>query len=279
MAAGMRFGEFATKRLAFSLAAAVAMILATSQSTFASIERGDIIYLDRPATGFGGAEGGGLFEIYRQNLSGDWEVVGRTACLEVNESIRLGINHQYVVGDVSSSAVAGGTNYGSDPIDVQTDWLWDNYISGTLGNFVAGFEQNDLWHNALQRAIWVLEGERWGFGSSSYADEAEALFDAAHDNATTASGDVFALNLFDDSILNNSRAMRALEEFDGDNYDWKIWKKIKKYRAQDQLWHVNDPPFSQDSVPEPASVLIWSGLGVAAIGFQRYRRRLKKQAA
>ena len=80
------------------------------------------------------------------------------------------------------------------------------------------------------------------------------------------SGSVWALNLF----------KMGTDVTDFDPYDESTWVGLESSHVQDQLWYFDDPNFATGSVPEPATVAIWSALGVAGVGFCRFRRRQKK---
>lgn len=78
-----------------------------------------------------------------------------TFCLEYNETIRMGTEYNYVVSQsAKNGGLSGGVN-GQDPISKATAWLYLQFLSGTL----VGYDHTTSAANALQRAIWWLEGE------------------------------------------------------------------------------------------------------------------------
>ena len=244
---------------------------------------GDVVQLRRYSSGthetFGAASGGGEFALFKKLGDGSYEYLAKTFCIEYDEHITL--NTDFLVGGVSDRAVLGGsnTNFG-DPIGYAVDFLYSAFATGTLDTFDLGSgihysATSDIWANALQRAIWMLEEEVTGFGSYSYSDEAELLHDFALSSVSTwteNTGNVKALNLF--AMGTNLTGFDALNPTTY-NSDGR-WGKHK----QDQLWYIPDaagPPDgvggSMSTVPEPHSVLIWSAFGIAGV----FARRRSKQ--
>ncbi len=244
------------------LLAVTAIVFCLSDTASASLMRGDIIQLSRnlPAGGTtsGHANGGGEFALYKRLANGSLTYVGTTFCIEYDEHIQL--NRDIVIGELSDRAVLGGANTNnSDILDDRTKFLYSSYATDSLGasGFVAG---DDDWANALQRALWYIEGE-----VGTLTTKAQQLYDYAEDNADagTAGGEVFALNLF-----KSNTPQQYLDAFDPLNPS--TWTNLASYHRQDQLWYVK-------TVPEPSTMLVWSMM--AGIGFAFTNRRKKLSAA
>ncbi|QDV25384.1 hypothetical protein [Aureliella helgolandensis] len=232
-----------------ALAVLTTVALTPSLANAGIIAKGDIVKF---AKGLGGADGGGEFLLLKKNLAGDWSQVGDpTFCLEVDEFIDF--NSQFVVGGISKQAVQGGVNTSSgDPLEGKTEFLFESYTNGTLSGF-NGASDNQL-ANAVQSAIWSLEGER---GASGLALD---LIEHAKDQESFTSASVVVLNLFKTSILKN--ALNAFEAFDPNNDS--TWDAVSAYHAQDQVFYAH--------APEPVSAGIW-GLGIATMMLPRFRRK------
>ncbi len=241
-----------------------------SQATASVLMPGDTIKLDRVGA-TGGASGGGEFSIYKLTSTGSqpdtWLSLGvQTFCVEFNEHISLG--EKLLVGAISDRAVLGGISgqlvgnanpwlNGSDPLDPRTQFLYKGFATGNLAS--AGFLDNsNLWSNALQQAIWYLEGEV----SALTTPESNALYNYAQTYTGPAIASVFVLNLF---------ALNApIASFDP--LDNRTWASLSSYRRQDQLFYdptrlVPPPPVA----PEPASGTLW----LSAICFLACRSRVR----
>jgi len=185
----------------------------------------------------GNANGGGEF------LVEDWSTgkdLLNTFCLEYNEEFYL--EHEYVVWDISKNAVGGGMNTGDplsstkDPLDPKTAYLYWNYTRGSL----TGFTGTDESKNALQEAIWYIEGEIGGIGTGGYHELAHTFYDEAVAADWKDIGNVRVINL----------------AAPGDSWPMR----------QDQLTVV-------DPVPEPTTILL-SGIGLLGMGlFLRRKTR------
>lgn len=81
-----------------------------------------------------------------------------TFCVETGEYISLGLGNHFIVGNISTAAVLGGTINSSDPLDARTAYLYYHF---RLGNLI-GYTGTDASANALQAAIWWIEGESLG---------------------------------------------------------------------------------------------------------------------
>lgn len=148
-----------------------------------------------------------------------------TFCVERNESITLPGNYSFTVSTGAINGGVGGqasTNF--DPVSAQTAYLYREFRAGTLwvdrnGNSVqdatdlynytgttgTGYANRTTWANALQDAIWHLEGEISAPGATSLAGR---LVTAAQ-NWVTANGDnlrgVRIMNLTQNGVLRQSQ--------------------------------------------------------------------------
>lgn len=257
--------------------AAVTLGLGMSESSAAVIVQGDIIRFDR--VGASGNGNGGEFSVYKKIGPGDWELVLRTFCIERNETLQANGSTEYIVGAISDRAVRGGEDRGAyangDPIDLETDFLYANFRNLTLDSFDlpgADYSYNsDFWANALQDAIWYLEGEL-----NSISTAAQKLVNLAEDavsNGYQAQG-VLAINLFAGNTP--SYLLDGFDPYDGSTYKYqKNGKNLKDYHQQDVLYFVRTPPPSTQ-IPEPATLGIWTLLG--ALGWAGRRRAARKNA-
>lgn len=222
----------------------------TQDCSAGTLKQGDIIKLNRSGA-TGGAGGGGEFTIWKLISTGSaqdqWLSLGvQTFCLEFNEHITL--NEKLLVGAISDRAVMGGVSgqdaSGGDPLDPRTQYLYQSFITNNLAS--TGFQDgSDAWSNALQHAIWYLEGEV----SSLTTSESQALYNFANAYKGGALSSVFALNLF--SLGANISA------FDPNNSS--TWSALSSFRRQDQLFYQlpPPPPPSTQAVPEPNSSTLW----------------------
>ena len=144
------------------------------------VYQGDLVTItDGP-----GDTGGGEFVVTKSAINFSFN----SFCLEGNEYISMGTT--YRVGSIGPNAVAGGISGGSpDPVDARTAYLFYYFSIGDL----AGYNYDDATQasaNALQNAIWFIEGEG---GENNYFVTAAQI--AINTNAWSGIGDVRALNL------------------------------------------------------------------------------------
>lgn len=131
--------------LIFLLSVLLCMTLAMCQSAYADpINVGDIIHLyDGP-----GNTGGGEFKVYKGGT-----YLFDTFCMERYEYFSFG--QPLTVAGISDRAIWGGIGPGGDLLDPKTAYLYTQFRSGTL----TGYFGNEASANALQLAIWHIEGE------------------------------------------------------------------------------------------------------------------------
>lgn len=171
----------------------------------------------------------------------------QTFCLERNEYFSYGETLR--VGSITSGAMNGGVSGGVggvDPLDYRTAYLYTQFSNGTLSGYDYGNATLRIADaNALQNAIWFLEGEITTIGSgitSAEANQAQAWVNQANAAGWTNLGNVQVLNLYR-----------------GTNFTT---------RAQDQLYIT--------PVPEPETyVMLLAGLGL--MGFVARRRQQRNQ--
>jgi hypothetical protein len=119
----------------------------------------------------------------------------QTFCLEWNEHINANTTYDVVFND---RAINGGVVPPGDPISVGTAYLYHEFQNGTLSGYDyytdAGRHASA---DALQKAIWYLEGETGG-SLNAYttlvADKFGSVADAQEDNNGTYA--VAVLNLY-----------------------------------------------------------------------------------
>lgn len=111
-----------------------------------------------------------------------------TFCIERSEEFNPG--HSYI-GVLNTGATNGSEASGFDPIDARTAYLYTNFRMGTLAGFDYGAGRQAS-AGELQAAIWYIEGE--GGSPNAFVTLANA---AVSSSAWTGTGDVLAINMFD----------------------------------------------------------------------------------
>ncbi len=173
-----------------------------------------------------------------------------TFCLEYSEGISMNTTYNYVVSQsAKNGGISGGGVSNADPISKATAWLYLQFCAGTLldmnhvtGQLINGdyYGQDDHQKdaNALQRAIWYLEGEVQGNNVGQYNAYAKLALD------TVGAGD-------NDSFY--GVGVMNITDRNGN-------------RAQDQLIKIN--------VPDGGTTLVF--LGMAMTGLAAANRRFRK---
>ena len=134
-----------------------------------SVNINDTIYLYQ---GIGGANGGGAF--YVKDSLGN--ILFESFCLETNEYFYPGeplkVKGISDLAKVNNFDPTKGYNdsLGGDPLDTKTAYLYYHFILGDLDDLTIGSSEQFIYgartsYNALQAAIWNIEGEG---GSSNY---------------------------------------------------------------------------------------------------------------
>lgn len=229
-------------RLARQVAAAfafAALVPAVSVAAPFTIVAGDTLKLyDVPGEG---SSNGGAFRVDVQGKGSADDF--HTFCLEKNEYFSYG--QLLTVSAINTGAVNGGaggqTSLNFDPLDGRTAWLYTQYSDGTL----AGYTYTDAGGNALQNAIWFLEGE-----TGSVSGLAQTFVNAANASGwSTLVGSTW--------VTNTIGAVRVLNLVQANGTV-----------SQDQL----------TMIPEPETyAMLLAGLGL--MGFVARRRRQRTTAA
>jgi len=163
-----------------ALVAAFGMI-STGSLRADPVQAGDIVrFVDGPGSP------GGEFGIEKVGQPG---VLFTTFCLERSEYIDFN-PAGFIVTGIDRNALNGGVGAGpeGDPISAQTAYLYTQFRQGTLAGYVS-----DATHaNALQNAIWALEGD---VVPSTLSGLAKDYYDIANSTTWTDIGDVRVMNL------------------------------------------------------------------------------------
>jgi len=205
------------------------LLMALSPAVYADpVDIGDIIkFIDRP--GSPGGEFGVKEWLGGSNYTGELFV---TFCVEYREYIDF--SNLFRIDNISNIAIQGGEGPGGDPLDPKTAWLYTQFRNNTL----SGYTGDASSANALQNAIWYIEGEI----SSLPAGKATDWYNAAVAAGWTDIQDVRVMNL-----------------------SWYTGT-LAGQRAQDQL--VLAP------VPEPGTLLLL-GSGLLGLGIWGRKKRRK----
>lgn len=224
---------------------------------------GDVVRLNRNARTFGGANNGGAFELTGVTVANGAGDPFLTFCMEFTENLSLNTNYFVTVNDraIGGGAGAGPTYPGDssgepgryDPLSPATAWLYTQFRSQSIGNFVPFNYQSNSDLNALQAAIWFLENER---AIGTLDAKGVALKDAAIGAGWTGIGNVRVLNLW--GVRTGSPG----------NYQYSGVR-------QDQLALTTDLVVP---VPEPSTIAMALAGGVVFAGVASRRRRARAAA-
>ena len=181
---------------------------------------------------------GGPFEV-SNIVGGPANLVGTsflTFCVEENEYFSPGSSYPFSVADYAfKGGISGQQSLNQDPLSNQSAWLYWEFRNGSIANTLPN-------EQALQAAIWFLEGEQGsaGIGSQYVLNAQLAVFQGWKNDGSVDGKIVEVLNLYTGTDPNNP-----------DN------------QAQSQLGLF--------SVPEPGTLLLL-GSGFLAMGFGLRKR-------
>jgi hypothetical protein len=225
----------------------------------------------------GHGSGGGEFLLTVQPSSPNAGSNFLTFCVETNEHITDGGKYQVIISD---SANKGGSGGGTpDPLDANTQWLFQQYYLGNLDTLTSSLGNQFSYNvstsaNALQTAIWHLEGEvsTGSFTVPALGGLSQTLFDLANNVvlASPAADEHLPYNPLDGVV--SVAQLYKVGDVVGGQLKAPTWNYSPTF-YQDQL--VFTPPENIGSVPEANSVVAWCILGLAGGGFC-WRRRVVK---
>lgn len=243
--------------LSVVLVAAFAAFTSVASAAPLDLTTGDKITLDWGAGTYGHGSGGGEFMargVAGQVLNGAGDSF-LTFCLEYTSHVALDtayfvqLNTSAVPGGGVAATYAGdvaGTAGVQDPLSFATAWLFTQFSTNQLQNYVGFNYTSNADANSLQKAIWVLENEQSASILTSDS-KAQALFTAATTSGWTDLGNVRVMSLW-----SNRSGTLGNYTFSGDR--------------QDQLYMMPTP------IPEPETyAMLLAGLGL--MGFVARRRR------
>lgn len=145
-----------------------------------------------------------------QSVSGNNGLGFGTFCLEYSEPFNPGQTFDYTIASYANAGGVGGqTSPGQDPISKGTAWLYSQFATGTLADYLyAGTTaQRKASALELQNAFWFLEDEGQGSESNTYVALAIDHFSSLS-SAKAASDGLFGvqvLNLTQNGVRKQSQ--------------------------------------------------------------------------
>lgn len=294
---------------AFGFAGVLSLIAGEAQS---AIVDGDVITISQSGTKvgggadatsnaygnqdptYGGSLYGGEFRVYEKPdglLLPDGEYF-KTFCIEYSEHISLNGNY---LASIENGAILGGksgagtgANAYIDYLSGATQWIYRAYRTNSLDDFTGFQYDNAKWGDALQLVFWRLEGELtstpsnpWEYTTdSTITSKADAIWNFYQNNLwldTYVDSTVKVLNLWTTNADDGSNPLANAANYAKLDTDATFRGSLSGYKAQSQLYY-SGPSDAPPVLPEPTSLLVWSGL--AGLGFVAARRRsTSKQVA
>jgi hypothetical protein len=124
-----------------------------------------------------------------------------TFCLGVNIDFSPNTTYNYQLS-TSIEALAGGDSHGYGYVSLGTAWFYSQYLARTLPGIGS---VNNLTTDALQEAIWTLQGQgadytaKTGTTPNLFLADVWSQFNSSETNNANGEYDVYALNLTDNN--------------------------------------------------------------------------------
>ena len=121
-----------------------------------------------------------------------------TFCMERNEFFSFStVFHVEINTYAAGGGLGGQDSSGIDYIDPKTAWLYQEFIDGTLAGYDYGMGPARIESaNALQNALWFIEGEFPGAGYNDLTGREKEFYDAAITANPQDIGSVKVMNLY-----------------------------------------------------------------------------------